>query len=220
MEVTGLPDECCRGLEGQFDDHEAQARLLDYRRHGPAHSTRLLLDALVREGVGGETVLDIGAGVGAVYLDLLHSGAARAVDVDASAAYLAAARAESERLGFGERVEYRHGDLVELAGGLEPAGIVTLDRVICCYGDMAALVGRSAALATKVYGLVYPRDAWWSRLGVRFANAFLRLRRSAFRIYIHRTADVEGVLGEAGLIRQMSTTAGFWQVAVFSRVRP
>ncbi|MGZ8690915.1 MAG: class I SAM-dependent methyltransferase, partial [Aeromicrobium sp.] len=46
------------------------------------------------------TVLDIGGGVGAVHHELLHSGAATAVDVDASRAYIAVAREEAERQGL------------------------------------------------------------------------------------------------------------------------
>ena len=41
---------------------------------------------------------------------------------------------------------------------IEAADVVTLDRVICCYPDMEALVGRSAERALRLYGLVHPRD--------------------------------------------------------------
>jgi SAM-dependent methyltransferase len=209
-------DRCC-GLADQFDERHAQEKLADYRLHGPPRSTRVLLDALRREGVTGETVLDVGAGVGAVYLDLLGAGAASAVDVDGSEAYLAVSRREAERHGLVDRVEFRHGDLVELAHDLDVAGVVTLDRVICCYADVRALVVRSAWLATKLYGVVYPRDAWWSRLGVRLVNGVLRLRRSSFRVYIHATADIVDAVRVAGLVPRMETTAGVWRVALFVR---
>src|SRR5947199_213845 len=83
-------------------------------------------------------------------------GASGATDVDASAAYLAAAREEAARQGHAERVAYHHGNFVDLAATLPPADIVTLDRVICCYHDMPALVERSSAKAARLYGLVYP----------------------------------------------------------------
>jgi magnesium-protoporphyrin O-methyltransferase len=44
---------------------------------------------------------------------------------------------------------------VDLAGQLEPAGVVTLDRVICCYDDMQQLVSLSAARVEKLLRLVY-----------------------------------------------------------------
>jgi hypothetical protein len=84
--------------------------------------------------------------------------------VDASAAYLATARTESERRGHGERVTYRHGDFVELAESIAPADIVTLDRVINVYPDWKRLTESSAARARRLYGLVYPRDRRLLRL--------------------------------------------------------
>jgi hypothetical protein len=55
-------------------------------------------------------------------------------------------------------MSFQYGDFVALAPALSAADVVTLDRVICCYDDMPALVGRSAALAERLYGVVYPRD--------------------------------------------------------------
>ena len=85
-----------------------------------------------------------------------------------------------------------------LAEQIDPADLVALDRVICCYADMAALVGRSAALARHRYGVVYLRDTWVGRLGVTLENAWLRLSRSPFRTYVHRTADVDAIVAAHG----------------------
>src|SRR6266508_3431844 len=136
--------DCCqyRGMESQFDRGEAERKLRAYRRGGPVLSTRILLDALVAEGVAGMTLLDIGGG----------------------------------------------------ADAIEPADIVTLDRVICCYHDMPALVGRSSAKATRLYGLVYPRDTWWVRAGLQAENALLWLQRTPFRVFTHRSAEVDTVV--------------------------
>ena len=77
--------------------------------------------------------------------------------MEASAAYLAAAREETARRGHTDRLKAHHGDFVALAPEIPSADIVTLDRVICCYRDMPALVAQSAARARKLYGVVYPR---------------------------------------------------------------
>ena len=53
-------------------------------------------------------------------------GGATAVDVDASREYLAAARAGAEPRGLAGRVEYRFGDVVEVAAELPAVDIVTL----------------------------------------------------------------------------------------------
>lgn len=210
----------CQGIEGFFNQREARRRLRTYQRKGPDRGTRLLLDALREAGIAEATLLDIGGGIGAMQLELLAAGAASATDVDASTAYLATAREESDRRGYAGRVTYRHGNFVELAPEIAPADVVTLDRVICCYHDMPGLVGASASKALKLYGLVYPRDDRLVRAGGRVFNALMRLQRSPFRFFTHRTSAVEAVLRGAGLERRYHHTTGPWQVAVYARVAP
>jgi SAM-dependent methyltransferase len=207
----------CRDAENLFDRRDAQQRLRRYHRRGAEGTTQLLVDALRSAGVRDATVLDVGGGVGVVHHELLRAGAATATDVDASSAYLAAARGESERQGHGERVSYVHGDFVALAPSIASADIVALDRVVCCYPDMPALVGAAAARATRLLGLVYPRDTWWVRLGVRAVNLSLALQRTAFRVFCHPTAAVEQELRRAGLAQRLYRTRGPWQVVLYER---
>jgi magnesium-protoporphyrin O-methyltransferase len=114
-------------------------------------------------------------------------------------------------------VSYRHGDFVALAATVAPAEIVALDRVVCCYPDMPALVGAAAARATRLIGLVYPRDGWWVRAGVRLVNLGFALGRSAFRVFCHPTAAVDAELRRAGLAQRLRRTSGPWQVVVYER---
>lgn len=207
----------CRDAESLFDRRDAADRLARYRRRGPERTTRLLIDELRAAGVRDARVLDIGGGVGVVHHELLRAGAALAVDVDASTAYLAAARGESEQQGHAARVTYIHGDFVALAPSIAPAEIVALDRVVCCYPDMPALVGAAAARATRLIGLVYPRDGWWVRAGVGAINLGLRLQRSAFRVFCHPTAAVDAELRRAGLAPRARRLSGPWQVVVYER---
>ena len=207
----------CQGIETQFDEREAAWKLADYRRSGPARTTRILLDALMDAGVQGLTLLDIGGGVGAIPHALLTAGVRSATSVDASSAYLAAARSEAERQGHADRVRAYHGDFVALADELAPADIVTLDRVICCYPDMPALVGRSAAKAARLYGLVYPRDTWWITAGVAVVNRLFWLQRTPFRIFAHRSAAVDAVVRRSGLAPRFTRTTALWQIVVYAR---
>lgn len=213
-----MPPSCCKpDYDAEFDEKSARQDLLSYRRDGPDGSTRRLVDALRREGVEGATLLDIGGGVGALQLELLAVGAASAVDVDASAAYLSAAEQEADARGFRERVVYRHGDFTELADEVEAADIVTLDRVICCYPDVDALVSRSVARARRLYGLVYPVDRWWTRAIGRIGNVFYRLFRSNFRIHVHSQEVVERLIGAAGFERRYRHAGWVWQTVVYAR---
>jgi hypothetical protein len=207
----------CEGIEAEFNQGVAAQKLADYHRHGPARTTRLLLAALQDAGVSQQTLLDVGGGIGVIQLELLKRGLGRAISVDASPAYVQAAREEARRQGLGDRIDFHPGNLVDLAPEIPPVDIVTLDRVICCYPDLPALVGLSADSARRLFGLVYPRDAAWVRWAVRIGNLFQRVRGSPFRIFAHRTADVEGILGQRGFQRRFSHLAGFWQVAVYAR---
>ena len=207
----------CEGMREVFGERVARKDLKRYRKKGPSRTTRILLDALTQEGVAGATLLDIGGGVGAVSNELLDAGAARATVVDASPAYLEVARSEAERRGNRDRITYRHGDFVEVAAEIPPVDVVTLDRVICCYHDMEALVSASAGKAGRLYGVVYPRDTWWDRLGVSLLNLTCRIRRNPFRVFIHPPAAVERMIEAQGLTKGFCRTTPVWQVIVYER---
>lgn len=209
--------EQCQGLERFFDQRTAERQLQQYRKRGPDKTTRLLLAALQAEGVEGLTLLDVGGGIGAIQLALLKAGVTSATDVDASTAYLAAAQTEAQREQVAGRVTYQHGDFVDLAEQVAPAGVVTLDRVICCYHDMRGLVSQSAAKATRLYGVVYPRDTWWTRAALVVGNLLLRSQKVTARVFVHPTAVVDALVRAAGLERRYQRDGVFWQVVVYAR---
>lgn len=208
---------CACAVGNEFGERQARRDQKEYRRNGPAKTTAWLIEGLVGGGVDGLTVLDIGAGVGAVHLALLGAGAASAVDVDGSPAYVAVAREEACRLGRSAAVRHETGDFVELAATLKPVDLVALDRVVCCYPDMDALVRRSVALARRRYGLVYPRDTWWIRAGGGFLNALSRLFRMRIRAWVHPTAEVDAIVRAAGFTPRLERSTIFWQVVVYER---
>lgn len=207
----------CRGIETMFGKRRADRQIKRYRKRGPDKTTRMLIAALEAEGVDGLTLLDIGGGIGVIQLELLKAGVTSATDFDAASAYLAAARSEAARDGLGDRIEYRFGDFAHLGTDVEPAGIVTLDRVLCCYHNMRALVGQSTTKAARLYGLVYPRDTWWTRATIATANVVQRLRRDPFRVFVHPTSAVDALVRENGLTQRYYRTAGPWQVVVYAR---
>jgi 2-polyprenyl-3-methyl-5-hydroxy-6-metoxy-1,4-benzoquinol methylase len=209
--------QCQCGTPNMFGKRAAARRLKQYRRHGPDGTTKMLLDALAAEGVEGLSLLDIGGGVGTIALELLKSGVTSATEVDASPAYVTAARAQARERALTDRLQCREGDFVALAEDVPPAGIVTLDRVICCYPNMHALVGESAAKAERLYGAVYPRDIWLVRIARAMTNVGARLLRNPLRLYVHRTVDVDAVIRSHGLLPRFHRNAGFWQVTVYAR---
>ena len=207
----------CVGIELQFDAGVARRQLKRYRRKGPPKMTRVLLDALTAEGAVDATFLDIGGGIGAIQHGLMEAGAAGGTSVDASPAYLDAAREESASRGHTDKVQYVPGDFVEVHRDVEGADLVALDRVVCCYHDMPALVDASASKAQRAYGLVYPRDTRLVRLAIGMLNLVQRVRRHPFRAFVHPTQEVEARVESHGLRKVFSKQGILWQVVVFRR---
>jgi SAM-dependent methyltransferase len=207
---------CC-GTADFFGERIARRNLRKYRRGGPFGTTKRLLAAL-REAPGPkDSLLDVGGGVGVIAHEMLAAGTSSAVIVDASPAFLAAARAESERRQTGDRLRLQLGDAVELRDDVPAADVVTLDKVVCCYVDMESLLAVTASRARQLMALAYPRDDWWVRAMVVVGNRMLQLKGSAFRSYVHRNAAIESALRRAGLTPRLQRRGAFWIVAVFER---
>ena len=214
-----MPDEtpCSCGCPNTVSSKDADGDLERYRKNGPDRTTRALIDAIVEEGVEGATLLDIGGGIGAIPLELLGKGLASATSVDATEAYVDVARAEAERRGYANRASARLGDFAELAWEIEPADVVTLDRVVCCDPDLAALLGGAAGHARRMVGLVYPRLTWWNRFAARAIAVFCWVTRDPTRWYLHRPADIDGMLRRAGFRGRKVERSLIWQVALYVR---
>ncbi len=207
----------CRGIEEVFDDSVALQELKEYKKKGLRKTTRLLVDAVKKLGVKEASLLDIGGGIGAIQLELLEAGVAQVTNVDASPAYSKTARGEATRRGWGGKVDYHVGNFVDIAPTLAPVEIVTLDRVICCYNDMPALVRASVDRARRVYAVVFPRDVWWIKLAVKLFGWFQGVVRRPFRIFAHPTEEVDALVREKGFERVFTNRGIFWQVIVYAR---
>jgi SAM-dependent methyltransferase len=204
------------GNDGRF----AADELASWRSRGPRRATRELIDVIRAQGVEGSVVLDIGAGVGAVHTALLEAGAASAIDVDASREYLATARGEAEKRGLDGRVEYRYGDVVELAADLPRADIVTLDSVVCCYPFLPALLLAALTPRPRLVGMIYPRDVWWMLLYMRLFNVIHSLRRSPACYFAYRHRDVRALMVGGGYSEIHDGGSPAWRVVLYRRPEP
>ena len=211
-------DACgCEGWTEVFDRAGADGDLERYRRSGPDPTTGMLLRMLGSSGVQGATVLDIGGGIGVIDHELLKAGAGHAVLVEGSQPPLQVAREAAEAAGLLDRLEPVEGDFVRVADRIERAEIVTLDRVICCYPDVEALVKASSAKAKRLYGLVLPRDRWLVRAAIRLMNISFSLRRRRYRAYAHSNDRIDGLVAAQGLRPQTEAGTWFWRVVVYER---
>jgi magnesium-protoporphyrin O-methyltransferase len=160
-------------------------------------------------------VLEPGGGVGAIPIELLKAGASDAVVVELSGGYDEAAAELAREAGFEGRIARRHGDFV--AEDANEADVVVLHRVVCCYPDYARLLGAAAASARHTLVYTYPPRNVLSRIAVSGANAWLRLRGNAFRVFTHAPGAMEEVVRGAGFVPVGRRGEGIWRGVIFAR---
>jgi magnesium-protoporphyrin O-methyltransferase len=217
-----MPCRQGQDFDRMFDARRGRKDLLAYSTHGARGATRRLLDAVraaVRNtGTTDFTHLDICGGVGVLQHELARDGATHTTAVDASRPYLELLREAAAERRYEARQTRIEGEFTEVAESVEPATVVTLDKVICCYPDMVALVRASARKAVVLYGIVVPRDAAWVRASVGLANWFLRnaLRRQ-FQAFAHSHGAIDGVCAEEGLSLDWDDPGLFWCVRLYHR---
>jgi 16S rRNA G966 N2-methylase RsmD len=210
---------CCnpRGCDQFFNPRFARRTAERYRRHGLDKTARQMVAFLERSGLAGATVLEIGGGVGAVQIELLKRGADRAVNLELSAAYDEEARRLLEEAGFEDRVERRLTDIAAEPGAIEPADVVVLNRVVCCYPDYERLLGAVAEHARRLVVFSYPPRNVVSRLGFAAQNLFFRALGREFRAFAHPPAAMLAVLERRGFRRTFAHRALVWQAAGLER---
>lgn len=211
--------DCCapNGLDAVFDESIAQGDLRRYRQRGPDANTRHIVRALAEQGLAEASVLEIGGGVGALHLELLKAGAECATAIELSPAYLAAGQALAAQLGFSGAVQHRLMNFAERAAEVAPADIVVMNRVVCCYPDMPALVRPAAERARNLLALAFPRDVWWLRLGARAQHLWASLTGGAFRFFVHPAASILALARQAGLTPIFERRSFLWHIVVFRR---
>jgi len=211
---------CCFGTVANehFNTRIARRDLDRYRKNGPSATARLLRDLLVDAGALDGLLLDIGAGIGAVTFELLDRGVTRAILVDASSSYLAAASEEAANRGRSDATQFVKGDFLDLAPELPVATVVTLDRVVCCHPLYERLLDASLEHAERRLALSYPRDVWYVHLAVALENVFRWLRRNPFRAFVHPPDRMTQIIECAGFTRVARRRTWQWSVDVYARL--
>lgn len=213
--------EACqqRGLNQVFSPAIARREAEQFRRKGLNKRDRQLLRAITQQParVRGASVLEIGGGAGGLEIELLRAGAAHVTDVDIAQAYVESARELAQSLGYAAVSEQRVLDFAHVADAVEPADIVLMNRVVCCYPDMPALVAPAAQHARRLLALVFPREAWWLRLGTRLMNCGLWLLRRDFRFFVHPHRALIELVSAQGLRAIYDRHSGPWRMMLFER---
>ncbi len=211
---------CCTGpcaAAAHFNPMKAARDLWRYQSHGPDSSTRILLAELRRQSLQGLHLLDIGGGIGVIAVELASAGLASFTLADASAGYLEAARRHLASRNASGPAQFFLGDFAATADSLPDADIVTLDRVVCCYPDVEALLRGAAARARRMVAFTYPRDRWYVRAAVVLENSWYGLRRDSFRAFVHSPQRMASVLESAGFVRAARHATLQWAFDLYSR---
>ncbi len=187
-----------------------------FTRKGFEPCQQQLLSGLQQAGYQQASLLEIGSGVGQLHLHLLEQGAASAVGVDLAEAMIAEARSWAQSRGLTARATYHVGDFMELQE-LPAADITFMDKVVCCYPDADGLVHRSLRHTRRVYGLTYPRQTWYTRLGVLLGGVLMKLVFSDFRPYLHDPRQVERWIQAAGFVKSYENRTLIWLTQVYQR---
>lgn len=167
---------------------------------------------LVARGVEGATVLEIGGGVGAIQLELLRRGAARATNLELVDSYDADAASLAADAGLADRVTRHRLDLVDCPDAVAAHDIVVLHRVVCCYPDYRRLLTVAADHATGMLVFSHPPRNLLTRFLCAGENLLFRARRLAFRTYVHDPAAMTSA-AQGGQLRETYRHRGVrWHV--------
>src|SRR5215472_1513108 len=180
--------KCCTrycAAETQFGNARAEGDLESYRQRGADRITRIMLTELRRWPLGGKKLLDVGGGIGVVGWELADSDLAGTTLVEASPAFLDAARREAEDRNASRPMDFVQGDFALIADNVADADVVTLNRVICCYPNAEALLRAAAAHARQLLVYTYPRDRWYVRAFTALDNWMRKRKGNAFRSFVH-----------------------------------
>ncbi len=211
--------DCCtpKGYQQIFSAKSARGEAKRFRRKGLDATSRRIADLLKERGVEGRTLLEVGGGIGAIEIELLKAGIARAVNVELTPTYEEAAGELLREAELADRVERRVMDFVEAGPEVEAADFVVMNRVICCYPDMPRLAGAAADRTRTTLVMSFPNGRWWTRLGLTIANFGFRVLRVQFRAFLHPPELILATAEQHGLKTSLNQRGLVWQVTALER---
>ena len=206
------------GLDEIFTDRFARRDARHYRKKGlSARAHELLRLIEQRVPVKGKSVLEGGAGAGALTVELARRGVESALALDAIPHITHFGPELARDFGVADRTHFATADFANLPADTPSADIVILDRVVCCYPDWHALLTNAATRARKIVALTYPNEHTLSRFVVGGANAVQRVFRRKFRMQLHSPRSMHAHLQQTGFMGVALGQYWFWEIAVFQR---
>ncbi len=216
---------CCGGGGGQgacpgtakMFSKKAKSYRKRHEKKGLEHSQKRLLKGISEAGFEGQSITEIGCGIGYFHQELLENGATEARGYDISDIMIDEARDRAQTRELASRTEYHVGDFVEMSGNAKQSDILIMDKVICCYPDAEALVKTSTAITNKIWAVTYPKGTWLARLGIRVLGMATTLARMDYVPFAHDPKDINRWAAEAGFSLKSSDSGVMWLTEIYSK---
>ena len=189
------PDDSPSVFSGRFARRQSKR----YRRRGLSPAARGIVDFATARGIAGATVLEIGGGVGQIQVELLRRGAVHVTNLEISENYEVEAARLLVEAGMTDRVTRRFLDIAQAPDEVQPADVVVLHRVVCCYPDYAKLLSVAAGHARKTLVYSHPAANIANRVQFGAENVYRRFTGNDFRAFVHppqsmiRAAESDGL---------------------------
>ena len=168
------------------------------------------------------TILELGCGSAALLVTLLTRGATAATGVDLSPRRSRTAQRRAAEAGVADRAHFQISDGARSTHSAHDW--VILDRAICCYPDMPALLGAALSAAPVRVAFSVPTSRGLRGLANRLfwglEARFAHLREDWCPGYVHSVNDIEHRLTAAGFRRRSTDSTFLWYTAVWDRSRP
>ena len=179
-----------------------------------------MVSYLTDRGIQDASVLEIGGGVGDLQIELLRRGARAATNLEISAGYEAEAASLLKQSGMADRVTRRLLDIVTAPDQVEPADVVVLHRVVCCYPDYQRLLSAAAGHARRLLVFSYPSRNLFNRALLSWENFLHRLRGNDFRAFVHPPTAMITVAQAQGLSVSYRHRGLPWHIVGLERPAP
>jgi 2-polyprenyl-3-methyl-5-hydroxy-6-metoxy-1,4-benzoquinol methylase len=207
------PDDYQSVFSGRFARRQSKR----YRRRGLTPAARGIVDFATSRGIAGATVLEIGGGVGQIQVELLRRGASHVTNLEISQNYEAEAARLLVEAGMTDLVTRRFLDIAQAPEEVQPADVVVLHRVVCCYPDYARLLSVAAGHARKTLVYSHPAANVVNRVQFGAENAYRRISGNDFRAFIHPPEAMIRAVESEGLAVAYRHHARDWDVVGLAR---
>jgi 2-polyprenyl-3-methyl-5-hydroxy-6-metoxy-1,4-benzoquinol methylase len=202
----------------KFFTKNARRYIKQFQKKGLAKEQQYLVEGMLQSSIKGKTVLEIGCGVGGVHLTLLKQGASFATGIEISEGMIEAAKQFAKELGYESNTRYVLGDFVQTHGSIQRADITVLDKVVCCYENLDALLSKSLNHTTQIYALSYPKPSAIVKMSFQILIFLAAVLKWSFRPYWHDWDRMISTIEHSGFYEQYQRTTLMWSVRIYKRI--